>query len=86
MTLAQRKSKLWTESEDDFVNERTALLHPSSHHATAITSPSEDFCWLLKKGSSIAGTIFIHQMMEMTNISLIGQLVSYYLLSKDFTF
>ncbi|KAI9258805.1 mate-domain-containing protein [Phascolomyces articulosus] len=73
MTLEQ---KFWTEEtsyNNDNDNERTALLTASQNEQYA-TTPNQDFRWLLKKGSSIAGTILLHQMMELTNISMIGHL------------
>ncbi|KAI8145318.1 mate-domain-containing protein [Fennellomyces sp. T-0311] len=59
--------KLW--AEETRMDERTALITRFKD-----TGAAEDFWWLLKKGLMISGTILLHQIMEITTISMVGHL------------
>ncbi|KAI9492443.1 mate-domain-containing protein [Zychaea mexicana] len=75
MALAR---KLWTEDthvDNNIDDERTALIKRASHDTGIFNvTATQDFRWLLKKGLSIAGTILLHQTMELTNLSMIGHM------------
>lgn len=58
--------------------EHTPLLGSDVNNVQPYTR-LETFSWLFKNGLAISGTFILHQLLELTNIAVIGHIVSLFL-------